>query len=45
MNEFREILLQNLKSDWLFYFLAGKRWLPPAPENHPGMQGKPPPGR
>jgi len=45
MNEFREILLQNLKTDCFFYFLAGKSWRPPAPETHPDMQEKPPPER
>jgi hypothetical protein len=45
MNEFREILLQNLKTDRFFLSLAGKRWRPPAPEKHPGMQEKPPPER
>jgi hypothetical protein len=31
MNEFREILLQNFKADWLFLSLAGSRGLSAAP--------------
>jgi len=45
MNEFREILLQNLKTDRFFYFSAGKSWQRRHRKRIPGMQEKPPPER
>jgi hypothetical protein len=40
---FREILLQNFKADWLFLYLAGSRGLSAAPANHVSVQSSAPP--